>query len=56
MSGWRCRQTGREPFPERLPYELNHLVLTARLIERGPLRYTPAGVPALDCRLAQEPA
>jgi primosomal replication protein N len=29
-------------------------VLTAQLVERGPLRYTPAGVPALDCRLIQE--
>jgi len=29
-------------------------VLTAQLIERGALRYTPAGVPAIDCRLAQE--
>ena len=28
-------------------------MLTAQLVERGPLRYTPAGVPALDCRLAQ---
>ena len=28
-------------------------MLTAQLIERGPLRWTPAGLPALDCRLAQ---
>ncbi len=29
-------------------------MLTAQLVERGPLRYTPAGVPALDCKLIQE--
>ncbi len=29
-------------------------MLGAQLIERGPLRYTPAGVPALDCKLIQE--
>ncbi len=33
---------------------LNRLVLTAQLIERGALRYTPAGVPALDLRLQHE--
>ncbi|MEO8805817.1 MAG: primosomal replication protein N, partial [Burkholderiaceae bacterium] len=27
---------------------MNRLVLTAQLLERGALRYTPAGLPALD--------
>jgi primosomal replication protein N len=30
---------------------MNRLVLSARLIERSALRYTPAGLPALDFRL-----
>ena len=30
---------------------MNRLVLHAQLIERGVLRYTPAGIPALDLRL-----
>ena len=29
----------------------NRLVLDATLTERGELRYTPAGIPALDCTL-----
>ena len=33
---------------------MNRLVLQARLIERGALRYTPAGVPALDVGLKHE--
>jgi primosomal replication protein N len=33
---------------------MNRLVLSARLIERGTLRYTPAGLPALDFRLEHE--
>ena len=33
---------------------MNRLVLQARLIERGVLRYTPAGIPALDVSLAHE--
>jgi primosomal replication protein N len=33
---------------------LNRLVLQARLIERGVLRYTPAGIPALDVGLKHE--
>ena len=33
------------------PAALNHLVLTAQLAERGALRYTPAGIPAIDCKL-----
>ena len=33
---------------------MNRLVLSARLIERGPLRYTPAGLPALDFRLEHQ--
>ena len=31
--------------------DLNRLVLSAQLVERGALRYTPAGLPALDLRL-----
>ena len=30
---------------------MNRLVLQAQLIERGALRYTPAGIPALDLKL-----
>jgi primosomal replication protein N len=33
---------------------MNSLVLTARLVERGAIRYTPAGLPAFDCRLGHE--
>jgi primosomal replication protein N len=33
---------------------VNRLVLSARLIERGALRYTPAGLPALDFRLEHQ--
>ena len=33
---------------------MNRLVLSARLVERGHLRCTPAGVPALDLRLQHE--
>ncbi len=33
---------------------MNRLVLTALLVERGALRYTPAGVPALDLSLKHE--
>jgi primosomal replication protein N len=31
---------------------MNRLVLTAQLVERGAVRYTPAGLPALDLMLA----
>lgn len=31
---------------------MNRMVLSAQLLERGAVRYTPAGLPALDCRLA----
>ena len=31
--------------------DANRLVLDATLSERGDLRYTPAGLPALDCML-----
>ena len=31
--------------------DANRLVLDATLTERGDLRYTPAGLPALDCML-----
>jgi primosomal replication protein N len=33
---------------------MNHLVLTAQLVERGATRYTPAGLPALDLKLAHQ--
>ena len=33
---------------------MNRLVLSATLAERGPLRYTPAGLPALDVQLTHE--
>jgi len=31
---------------------VNRVLLTARIVERGPMRYTPAGLPALDMRLS----
>jgi len=33
---------------------MNRLVLSAQLVERGALRYTPAGLPALDLGLKHE--
>jgi primosomal replication protein N len=30
---------------------MNRLVLSAQLVERGAVRYTPAGLPAMDCKL-----
>jgi len=33
---------------------LNRLVLTATLVQRSALRFTPAGLPALDLQLAHE--
>lgn len=33
---------------------MNHLVLQAVLEQRGALRYTPAGLPALDLQLMHE--
>jgi len=33
---------------------MNRLVLTACVVERGALRYTPAGLPALDLSLKHE--
>jgi len=33
---------------------MNRLVLTAQLVERGAVRYTPAGLPALDLSLRHE--
>ena len=33
---------------------MNRLVLAATLIERGAVRYTPAGLPALDLTLKHE--
>jgi len=31
---------------------MNIVQLSGQIVERGPLRYTPAGLPALDVRLA----
>ena len=33
---------------------MNRLVLSAQLVERGALRYTPAGLPAVDLGLKHE--
>ncbi len=33
---------------------MNQTILSARIAEAKPLRYTPAGVPALDLRLEHE--
>ena len=33
---------------------MNRLVIEAVVVERGAMRYTPAGLPALDLRLAHE--
>jgi len=33
---------------------MNRVVLSAQLVERGVLRYTPAGIPALDLSLKHE--
>jgi primosomal replication protein N len=33
---------------------MNRLVLLAQLVERGALRYTPAGIPAFDLSLRHE--
>jgi primosomal replication protein N len=33
---------------------VNHVTLTARIVEAASLRYTPAGLPALDLRLEHE--
>jgi len=33
---------------------MNRLVLTAQLVERAAMRYTPAGLPALDLSLKHE--
>ena len=33
---------------------MNRLVLSAQLVERGAVRYTPAGLPALDMLLKHE--
>lgn len=48
MSGWKCRsartgRSGREPFPERLPRELNHLVLTGTLLGEPREETSPRG-------------
>ena len=31
---------------------VNRMVLSAQLLELGAVRYTPAGLPAIDCKLA----
>ena len=36
------------------PPGMNRLVLQAQLLERGAVRYTPAGLPALDLSLRHE--
>jgi primosomal replication protein N len=33
---------------------MNRLILRAQLVERGALRYTPAGIPAFDLSLRHE--
>ena len=33
---------------------MNRVVLQAQVVERGPVRYTPAGLPALDLSLKHE--
>ncbi len=33
---------------------MNRVELSATVVERGAMRYTPAGLPALDLRLAHE--
>jgi primosomal replication protein N len=33
---------------------MNRVVLQGQLVERGPMRYTPAGLPALDLSLKHE--
>jgi len=40
--------------PATDPQQINRLVLTAQLVERGVMRYTPAGLPALDLKLQHE--
>ncbi len=52
------RNNARRPRPEPCDcdrdFAVNRLVLTASLLERGALRYTPAGIPALDLNLKHE--
>ena len=33
---------------------MNRMVLAAQVVERGAMRYTPAGLPALDLKLKHE--
>ena len=35
---------------------MNRFVLSAQLVERGAVRYTPAGLPAIDCKLQHSSA
>lgn len=52
------RPSSRHPRPRRplLPEELkqNRLTITAILRSKEPLRYSPAGVPILNCRLVHQ--
>ena len=36
---------------DEMPSPVNHAGLTGSLVERGPLRYTPAGIPVLEFRI-----
>ena len=42
----------QRPPPEALKH--NRLTITARLANKEPLRYSPAGVPILNCRLVHQ--
>jgi primosomal replication protein N len=44
--------SGATPLPLAATPGPNQLELAAQVVERGPLRYTPAGLPALDLRLS----
>jgi primosomal replication protein N len=39
---------------ETSPPAMNRVLLSARIVQRDALRYTPAGLPVLDVRLAHE--
>ena len=51
----RCARSRdpRAPLADGAP-QLNRLVLSAQLVARGSLRYTPAGLPAIDLSLKHE--
>jgi primosomal replication protein N len=51
----RVNRTKPNTLPDQgCPCGVNHVVLTACIAEVKPLRYTPAGLPALDLRLEHE--